>query len=145
MMEIIEQPSGSTVPGLRSGNLRIRTSGTAKEIILDRVSAGDLLLIRTAKSVYSFIMSNPREKCGWLTGGRLGETGVPAVLVGAQSGIGVCAEFCRTKLSAGMRVVFIVNDGSDSTRLMTSAINSLTHINATIGHPLVSHGDSLSR
>lgn len=134
-METMEQSSGSTIPGLRSGNLRIRTSGAAKEIILDSLGAGDLLLIRTAKSVYSFIVSDPREKCGWLTGGRLGDAGVPAVLVGAQSGVGVCAEFWRTKLSAGMRVVFIVNDGSDSTRLMTSAINSLTHINATIGRP----------
>lgn len=144
-MEIFEQPSGATVPGLRSGNLRIRTSGSAKEIMLDRLIAGDLLLIRTAKSVYSFIVSDPQEKCGWLTGGRLGETGVPAVLVGAQSGVGVCAEFWRTKLSAGMRVVFIVNDGTDSTRLMTSSINSLTHINATIGHPLLSHSDSQRR
>jgi hypothetical protein len=145
IMEIIEQHSGSTVPRLRSGKLRVKTSGATKEICLDRLSKGDLLLIRTTKSVYSFIVGDPQEKCGWLTGGRLGETGVAAVLVGAQSGLGACTEFCRLKLSAGKRVVFIVNDGTDSTRLMTSAITSLTHINATVGHPITSPSSSLSR
>lgn len=140
-METIEQHSGSTVPGLRSGNLKIKTTGAAKEICLDSLCKGDLLLIRTTKSVYSFIVSDPQEKCGWLTGGRLRDVGVAAVLVGAQSGLGACTQFCRLKLSAGKRVVFIVNDGTDSTRLMTSAITSLTHINATIGHPLLSQGD----
>jgi len=144
-METIEQHSGSTVPAIRTGGLRIKTSGATTEICLDRLSKGDLLLIRTAKSVYSFIVNDPQEKCGWLTGGRLGEAGVAAVLVGAQSGLGACTEFCRLKLMAGRRVVFIVNDGTDSTRLMTSPITNLTHINATVGHPLITHSDSPAR
>lgn len=128
-METIEQPSGTPHPLLRRPDPGIRAAA-AKEIFLAGLGEGDLLLIQTANSVYSFLVTNAKEKGGLLMGGRLGEASAQVLLAGAQSPAADAGEPDRTRIVAGLPVVFYVATPTESTRLATSAIKSLTHIKA---------------
>jgi len=139
-MKTIELSSGTQYPLLQSRDVRIMTSTTASELALDALAECDLLMIHTANSVYSFSLTDAKERCGLLMGGRLGEASASALLVGAQGPESGEAGLCRTRLIAGMPAVFIVASKRESTRLVTSAIKSLTHLKALFGRPRMSEG-----
>jgi hypothetical protein len=141
MMKTIEQPSAGPQPIWRSGDMRIKASTAATEIILDALDECDMLLIQTANSVYSFSLTDVKERCGLLMGGRLGEASAAALLVGAQDPEGGDTGICHTRLIAGLPAVFVVATERESTRLVTSPIKSLTHLKPLLDKSRVSHSD----
>jgi|SRR5581483_6520376 len=111
---------------------RFRTA-TVSQIGLDELSVGDLLLIQTANSVYSFILTDEGPPSGLLMGGRLGEASATAWLVGAQEDSGDDGGTGESYLADGLRAVFLVAAGRNSRRLVTSAITRLTHLKVPAG------------
>jgi len=132
MMKTIEQSSGMPHPLLQSSDVHVMTSITASEIALDALDESDLLMIQTANSVYSFSLTDAKERCGLLMGGSLGEASAQALLIGAQGPEKGEAGVCRSRLMAGLPAIFIVDSTRESRRLVTSAIKSLTHLKSLL-------------
>jgi hypothetical protein len=130
--DTLEQPSAASRP--LWPNIGIRAAAVT-EIGLDELSVGDLLLIQTANSVYSFTLTDAGSHSGLLMGGRLGETSATAWLVGAQEDKGDDGAIGESYLADGLRAVFLVAAGGNSRRLVTSAIKRLTHLKVPAGRP----------
>lgn len=129
-METLKQVSGPLPPVLCGGNARIRSA--AVEVALGDLDEGDLLLIQTANSLYSFSVSDARAKSGMLMGGQLGERGAAAWLIGAQENTDDESGIDDAKLAAGLRAVFLVATGDEPRRLVTSTIKRLTQVKMRI-------------
>ena len=129
-METTKQPSGLTHPLLNRSHLRIKKTVAAKEIALDGLEDGDLLLIQTSNSVYSFSVTDASARYGVLMGGHLGEACASALLMGSRGQESGDAGIDATQLMAGFPAVFILALKGESTRLETSALKSLTRIKA---------------
>ena len=141
-METIEQPSSLPQPMLKRSDLRIDRSVAAKQIALDSLDDGDLLLIQTANSVYSFSVADAEARHGLLMGGQLGESCAPALLMGSQDAGPGAAEVNRSQLVAGSPAVFVVASNGVSTRLATSTVKSLTHIKAAFDQSRTPRGNN---
>jgi len=125
--ETIEQPA-ARLPLIHSRDVAGIKAAAVSRISLDELGEGDVLLIQTANSVYSFILTDLRQRCGLLMGGRLGEASATAWLVGAQAHSKDDAELQESHLASGLHAIFLIAGGSDSRRLLTSAIKRLTHL-----------------
>jgi hypothetical protein len=126
MMETVEQLSNSPGSTLWRGHKRIRV--TAQEVALAGLQASDLLLIQTANSIYSFSVTDEATKGGRLMGGRMGEASAVARLIGAQEDTRNDAGMDETLIAVSSHAVFLVSEGNDSRRLVTSAIKRLIYL-----------------
>ncbi|MFL6273876.1 MAG: hypothetical protein ACJ74G_01595 [Blastocatellia bacterium] len=127
-----EQPSAAPRPLWPDVGIR---AAAVIEIGLDELGERDLLLIQTANSVYSFTVAEPKEGCGMLMGGRLGEAGAPARLTGAIPRANDDERAQGELLAPGLHAVFLVATAGDSRWLVTSAIKRLTHLKVPAGRP----------
>lgn len=108
---------------------RSRKSDTDKsvcEIHLGSLSATDEILIETARSVYSFTVTNPSVPSGRLLGGILGNRLVNASLLPVRSGSSRSA-FARSVIKIGSRLIFLIERGNSLRRLTTSAVTRLQY------------------
>lgn len=126
-MKTIEQPCATPHLLWPSGEAGLKAAAVA-EIHLNELAEGDMLLIQTANSVYSFIVADAGSCSGLLMGGRLGEASVAALLVGAQERSDEDGGTQESHLAESLHAVFLVASGNDSRRLVTSAIKRLTHL-----------------
>ncbi|MFL6215198.1 MAG: hypothetical protein ACJ74J_15045 [Blastocatellia bacterium] len=138
-MKTIVQPCAAPQPQWPVGG-GIRSAAVA-EISLDELSEGDMLLIQTANSIYSFILADAGQRCGLLMGGRLGEASATAWLTGAQEHSDDDSAMQESHLADGLHAVFLVASDSESRRLVTSAIKRLTHLKVAAGRPNGLPGD----
>lgn len=141
-METTQQPAGMAHSVLSRRDLRVKRSVAAKAIALDGLDEGDLLLIQTANSVYSFSVADAEARHGVLMGGQLGESCAPALLMGSQGAGPGAAAVDRSQLVAGSPAVFVVASNGVSTRLATSTVKSLTHIKAAFDQPRTPRGNN---
>jgi hypothetical protein len=126
-MKAIEQTRGAVGP-LLGGIFRIKAPA-AREIALADLDEGDLLLLQTANSVYSFSLTDVAAKGGTLMGGRLGEASATAWLVGTKAKADG-DDIEERPLAPGRHAVFMVATEDEPRRLITSAIKRITHIKA---------------
>lgn len=129
--DTIEQPA-ARLPLIHSRGVAGIKAATVSHIRLDELGEGDMLLIQTANSVYSFILTDLRQHGGLLMGGRLGEASAAAWLVGAQEQPNDEGGALESHLGDGLHAVFLVASGGDSRRLVTSAIKRLTHLRVPV-------------
>src|ERR1700730_3455630 len=95
------------------------------EITLTQMNAEDEIYIRTKKSEYRFLVTDPELYRGILTGGRLGQQPHDAFLVGAIfPHDGDISD--SKKLVAGSRVLFYLNGKHGLDCLTTSVITELS-------------------
>ena len=125
--DTLEQPA-ARLPLIHSRGVAGIKAAAVSRIGLDELGEGDMLLIQTANSVYSFILTDLRHHGGLLMGGRLGEASATAWLVGAQAHDNDNGGVHESHLGDGLHAVFLVASGGDSRRLVTSAIKRLTHL-----------------
>jgi len=83
-------------------------------------------LIQTVRSIYLFLGSTPADPRGLLVGGRLGESPISALLVGAIATSNVETEE-PTALTTGARAVFHIHANGHHKRIVTSPIIKLVH------------------
>jgi len=96
------------------------TPSVAPEIALDQLRAADRLVILTLNSVYTFLVNDPVNRKGLLSGGVIGNDAVQAVLEVASS-----AQDHR--LRTGERVRFYIISGPSIKRVTTSVVTNLIH------------------
>lgn len=129
--DTIEQPAAH-LPLIHSRGVAGIQAAAVSRIDLAELGEGDMLLIQTANSVYSFILTDLRQHGGLLMGGRLGEASATAWLVGAQAHASDDGGAPQSHLADGLHAIFLVASGSDSRRLVTSAIKRLTHLKVPV-------------
>ena len=131
-MKTIEQPCTTPhLPWPASGGSVKAT--VISQIALDELGEGDMLLIQTANSVYSFILADAVQRSGLLMGGRLGEASATALLIGAQERSGGNQGLQESHLADDLHAVFMVESRGDWRRLVTSAITRLTLLKVPAG------------
>jgi hypothetical protein len=135
--DTIEQPAAG-LPLIHGRGVAGIKAAAVSRIRLDELGEGDMLLIQTANSVYSFILTDLGQHGGLLMGGRLGDASATAWLVGAQEQANDDGDVQESYLGDGLHAVFLVADGSDSRRLVTSAIKRLTYLKV----PVTSSGEA---
>lgn len=101
---------------------------TAKELSIGEMCAADEIMIGTGNSIYSFSVTDPAERRGILSGGRLEGAGVNAALIGSVvEGEGDAATFL-SGLKTGARALFYIELGPGLKRLLTSAVTDLFYV-----------------
>ena len=88
--------------------------------------ANSCTLIQTVRSIYLFLGSTPADPRGLLVGGKLGESPISALLVGAISTSNSDTEH-PTALTTGSRAVFHIHTNRGCKRIVTSPILKLVH------------------
>ena len=96
------------------------------EINLDKLAAADQILIETAHSVYSFTITDPGIPSGKLIGGVLGNRQVKASLVPLQL-YSNSSRFARRSLTAGSRLMFLIEHENYLRRLTTSTVTKILY------------------
>jgi hypothetical protein len=101
-------------------------SEPVSEIHLDSLNTSDEIVIKTAHSIYRFTVDNPTIPSGRLIGGVLGNQSVGATLIPGRGKNG-SSRLAHKKLTAGLKVIFLIEWGNSLRRLTTSAITGLVH------------------
>lgn len=104
-----------------------------ESICLATLSRTDTIRIHTANSIYSFFITDPKERSGILLGGVFRNRRVTAVLVGAETGTAVWSSLDDTRLALGTRAFFLTGTQEETTKLVTSEILRLTYIKGAPG------------
>lgn len=137
-METIELYSGAINLSLYNNKPTAKLSEVVKEIVMDNLGEGDLFLIQTNNSVYSFAVTDVKKRQGILIGGSLGKKRLRAFFICSESGQKGDTATMSTKLSVGSRAAFtIIEKFGISSHLMTSEIKMLTIIKAVLGERTV--------
>jgi len=106
---------------------------TVNEIVFDELGEGDLFLVQTHNSTYSFSVTDVKKRRGILMGGGLGKKRLRAFFICTENDKDKSATSISTRLFIGARAIFaIVERPGTSTHLMTSEIMSLSLIKADV-------------
>ena len=109
---------------------RTYLSKAVAQISLGTLNAADCISIKTADHTYLFIVTDPEERRGMLTGGTLGSNSTVSVLLGAnmrRNGhvSGIFSDLCK-----GSRAIFFIESHDGVKQFITSEIIGLVHIEA---------------
>jgi hypothetical protein len=104
-----------------------------EEIALIGLSATDEITIRTKNSQYQFLLIDPSEKRGLLSGGLLGGRQREAILVGTLANKTKSFAIDSPVVKVGDRVLFCLIDGNEAENFFTTVIQQLGHIRASDG------------
>ncbi|HXG66144.1 MAG TPA: hypothetical protein VNO70_13670 [Blastocatellia bacterium] len=99
-----------------------------EEIRLDELSASDYLVIRTHNNQYRFMLLEPEQGYGLLSGGALGGRPIQAILLGTVCADGPSALQNHLALRTGLSAVFHLDVAQGNKRMATSPITALTRI-----------------
>ena len=105
-------------------------SKAVAQISLDTLSATDCISIKTADETYLFIVTDPEERRGVLTGGALGSRSTVSVLLGANMRRNGQVSGLFSDLYEGSRAIFFIESHDGVKQFMTSEILGLVHIEA---------------
>ena len=109
---------------------RTYLSKAVTQISLDTLNATDCISIKTADHTYLFIVTNPEERRGVLTGGTLGSSSTVCVLLGANKRRNGHVSGLFSEIYEGSRAIFFIESDDDVEQFMTSEIIGLVHIEA---------------
>ena len=109
---------------------QIRSEASVTKISLDTLSATDCLSIKTADDTYVFVVTDPDERRGLLTGGELGSSSAASVLLGADTRQNGQVSALFSGLYQGSRAIFFVESRDGIRQFITSDITGLVHIEA---------------
>jgi len=117
---------------IKHTNQRFRSSvsRTVFQISLDTLNATDCISIKTADDTYLFIVTDPEERRGVLTGGALGSRSIVSVLLGANLGRDGQVSGLFSNLCKGSRAIFFIESHKGVKQFRTSEIIGLVHIEA---------------
>jgi hypothetical protein len=110
--------------------IRFEASKTVAKISLDALNATDCLSIKTADNTYVFVVTDPEERRGLLTGGELGSSSAASVLLGADTRQNGQVSALFSGLYQGSRAIFFVESRDGVRQVITSEITGLIHIEA---------------
>jgi len=105
-------------------------SKAVAQISLNTLNATDCISIKTADHTYLFIVTDPEERRGVLTGGTLGSSSTISVLLGANMRRGGQVSGIFSDLYQGSRAIFFIESHDGVRQLMTSEIIELVYIDA---------------
>ena len=108
-------------------------SKAVAQISLDTLNATDCISIKTADQTYLFIVTDPEERRGVLTGGRPGSISTVSVLLGANMRKNGDVSGLFSDLYEGSRAIFFIESHDGVRQFMTSEILGLVHIEARTG------------
>jgi len=134
VVEFEKQTLNTEVTHQMSKNMFQQTQNNASkavlQISLDTLNVTDCISIKTADHTYLFIVTDPQERRGVLTGGPLGSSSTVSVLLGAKLRRNgqVCGLF--SDLYEGARAIFFIESHDGVKQFMTSEITGLVHIEA---------------
>jgi hypothetical protein len=132
-METREFYSGAFELPLYKSEPLAKTSAAVNEIVFDELGEGDLFLLQTHNSTYSFSVTDVKKRRGILTGGSLGKKRLRAFFICTENDQDKSATSISTRLFIGARAIFaIVERPGTSTHLMTSEIMTLSLIKADV-------------
>ena len=103
------------------------------EIAFNGLSAADEIAIQTNNSHYQFLLIDPSEKRGILSGGSLGDRQREAILVGTLAYNTNAFAIDSPVMRVGDRVLFCLIDGNEAENFFTTMIQQLAHISAGDG------------
>lgn len=109
-------------------------SEQVSEISLDSLISADCLLIKTANSTYSFMVTDPKRGRGVLRGGELGSRAATTVLLGAEVRKGAQVSLLLSRVHEGSRAIFFVAVDDGVNQLITSPIVALVCTRAKSAH-----------
>src|SRR5262245_63709948 len=87
---------------------RTYLSKSVAQISLDTLNATDCISIKTADHTYLFIVTDPEERRGVLTGGALGSDSIVSVLLGANMRRNGHVSGLFSNLYEGSRAIFFI-------------------------------------
>jgi hypothetical protein len=105
-------------------------SKAVAQISLDTLNVTDCISIRTAENTYLFIVTDPEERRGVLTGGLLGSSTTRSVLLGADMRKNGQVSALFSGLYQGSRAIFFVESNNGVMQFITSEITGLVYIEA---------------
>lgn len=108
-------------------------SKAVAQISLDTLNATDCISIKTADHTYLFIVTDPEERRGVLTGGTLGSSSTVSVLLGANMRRNGHVSGLFSEIYEGSRAIFFIESDDGVEQFMTSEILGLVHIEARTG------------
>ena len=111
-------------------HFRSSVSKTVFQISLDTLNATDCISIKTADDTYLFIVTDPEERRGVLTGGALGSNSTVSVLLGANMRKNGQVSGLFSDLCKGSRAIFFIESNDGVREFRTSEIIGLVHIEA---------------
>ena len=112
---------------------RTYLSKAVAQVSLDTLNATDCISIKTADETYLFIVTDPEERRGVLTGGALGSRSTVSVLLGANMRRNGHVSGLFSDLYEGARAIFFIESDDGVEQFMTSEILGLVHIEARTG------------
>ena len=132
-METREFYSGAFELPLYKSEPLAKMSAAVNEIVFDELGEGDLFLVQTHNSTYSFSVTDVQKRRGILMGGGLGKKRLRAFFICTENDKDKSATSISTRLFIGARAIFaIVERPGTSTHLMTSEIMSLSLMKAEV-------------
>ena len=111
-------------------------SKAVAQISLDTLNVTDCISIKTADHTYLFIVTDPEERRGVLTGGVLGSNSTASVLLGADMRKNGQVSALFSGLYQGSRAIFFVESQDGVRQFVTSEITGLVHIESNIRREL---------
>jgi len=112
---------------------RTYLSRAVAQVSLDTLNATDCISIKTADETYLFIVTDPEERRGVLTGGALGSSSTVSVLLGANMRRNGQVSGLFSDLYEGSRAIFFIESHDGVKQFTTSEILGLVHIEARTG------------
>ena len=112
---------------------RTYLSKAVAQVSLDTLNATDCISIKTGDETYLFIVTDPEERRGVLTGGALGSSSTVSVLLGANMRRNGQVSGLFSDLYEGSRAIFFIESDDGVEQFMTSEILGLVHIEARTG------------
>jgi hypothetical protein len=101
-----------------------------ERVLFADLKASDSLQIHTEYSRYSFLILDPVERVGILTGGRLRRSMARATLIGMIENNDPSSRD-ESGLKAGAQALFLLKSRKEVRRITTSAITSIIHERAS--------------
>jgi hypothetical protein len=114
-----------------SGEWKHDANDTEMSINFEDLNPKDKVVIRTRNSTYRFLVTDPTRRQGVLTGGTLGNSTRPAVLI--ESFIDEKEIGTSYRLRTGARSLFYLSSGKGVERMATSIIEELAVIRKQSG------------
>ena len=112
---------------------RTYLSKAVAQVSLDTLNPTDCISIKTADQTYLFIVTDPEERRGVLTGGRPGSISTVSVLLGANMRRNGDVSGLFSDLYEGSRAIFFIESHDGVRQFITSEILGLVHIGARTG------------
>lgn len=123
---------------MRDTDQQTRTyiSKAVAQISLDRLNVTDCISIKTADHSYLFVVTDPEERRGVLTGGAPGFNSTASVLLGADLRKNGQVSALFSGLYQGSRAIFFFESHDGVRQFVTSEIIGLVYIEANKFDPI---------